>query len=88
MRIIFRSYLRALLIALSISQIYKNIAMKQSLLAITTITLLLGGMVTVALIQNIDAGSIITTRSNIKSGIAVEANGDKSQAVFQEINIQ
>jgi hypothetical protein len=44
---IFRTYLRALIIAVCIRQISKNIAMKQSpLVAITTVVLLLGGVVT------------------------------------------
>ena len=66
LRIIFRRYLNALIEALCIKQNYRNIPMKQSVLAITTVILLLGGVVTVALIQNAEATGINTTRSNIK----------------------
>jgi hypothetical protein len=86
LRIIFRIYVRALIIALCIRQIYKNIAMQQLLLlTITTVMLLLGGVVTIALIQAAAAGTIITTRSNIKSGNnRMEANGNDNQQVSQD----
>jgi len=76
-----------LLIALSIRQIYKNIAMKQSLLAITTVILLLGGVVTVALIQIAEASSINTTRSNIKSSAAKDVRGDDNQVSEQDASV-
>lgn len=60
------------------------------LLAITTIILLLGGLVTVALIQNTEATGVNTTRSNIKSSGAMkkkEVKGHDNQLSTQEVII-
>ena len=59
--------------------------MKQSLLAITSVILLLGGVVTVALIQSTEAESINTTRSNIKNSMKKkEVKGSDNQLSTQE----
>ena len=59
--------------------------MKQSLLAITSVILLLGGVVTVALIQITEAESINTTRSNIKNSMKKkEVKGSDNQLSTQE----
>ena len=49
--------------------------MKQSVLAITTVKLLLGGVVTGALIQSTEATAINTTRSNIRKFRCYEEKG-------------
>jgi hypothetical protein len=64
--------------------------MKQSLLAITSVILLLGGVVTVALIQSTEATLVNTTRSNIKSSGAMkkkEVKGRDNQLSTQEVII-
>jgi hypothetical protein len=61
--------------------------MKQSLLAITSVILLLGGVVTVALIQSAEATSISTTRSNIKSAAKKEVKGNDNQLSEQDANV-
>ena len=63
------------MMTLSIRQIYKNSLMKQSVLVVTTCILLLGGVVTVALMQSVDASGVNTTRSNIKSSGAMKKKG-------------
>jgi hypothetical protein len=90
LRKIFQRYLRALIVALSIRQIYKNSLMKQSVLVVTTVILLLGGVVTVALIQSVEASGVNTTRSNIKSSGAMkkkEVKGKDNQLSTQEVII-
>ena len=61
--------------------------MKQSLLAITTVILLLGGVVTVAIIQISEATAINTTRSNIKSAAKKEVKGNDNQLSEQDANV-
>jgi hypothetical protein len=61
--------------------------MKQSLLAITTVILLLGGVVTVAIIQSTEATAINTTRSNIKSAAKKEVKGNDNQLSEQDANV-
>ena len=64
--------------------------MKQSVLAITTVKLLLGGVVTGALIQSTEAAGINTTRSNIKSSGAMkkkEVKGRDNQLSTQKVII-
>ena len=64
--------------------------MKLSVLAVTTVILLLGGVVTVALIQSTEASTINTTRSNIKSSGAMkkkEVKGRDNQLSTQEVII-
>lgn len=63
--------------------------MKHSLLAITTVILLLGGVVTIALIQSVEAGVINTTRSNIKSGKAPkDVKGNNNQLSSQSVIVK
>jgi hypothetical protein len=51
--------------------------------------ILLGGIITIALTQNAEAGSIITTRSNIKSGKApMDVKGSNNQLSTQDVIIQ
>jgi hypothetical protein len=64
--------------------------MKLSVLAVSTVILLLGGVVTVALIQSTEATTINTTRSNIKSSGAMkkkEVKGRDNQLSTQEVII-
>ena len=64
--------------------------MKQSVLVVTTCILLLGGVVTVALMQSVDASGVNTTRSNIKSSGAMkkkEVKGKDNQLSTQEVII-
>jgi hypothetical protein len=61
--------------------------MKQSLLVITTAILLLGGVVTIALIQSVEAAGINTTRSNIKSAEAKDVRGNDNQLNEQDSNV-
>jgi hypothetical protein len=62
--------------------------MKQSVLAITTVILLLGGVVTVALIQSAEATAINTTRSNIKHAAKKkEVKGNDNQVSEQDSNV-
>jgi hypothetical protein len=50
--------------------------------------ILLGGIITIALTQNAEAGSIITTRSNIKSGKApMDVKGNNNQLSTQDVII-
>jgi hypothetical protein len=61
--------------------------MKQLLLVISTVVLLLGGVVTIALIQSVEASTISTTRSNIKSSAAKDVRGNDNQLNEQDANV-
>jgi hypothetical protein len=64
--------------------------MNQSVLVVITVVLLLGGVVVIALIQNTEASTINTTRSNIKSSSAMkekEIKGRDNQLSTQEVII-
>jgi hypothetical protein len=64
--------------------------MKHLVLVVTTVMILLGGIVTIALIQSTEASSISTTRSNIKSSGAMkkkEVKGKDNQLNTQEVII-
>jgi hypothetical protein len=74
------------MIAHSIRQIYKDIALKQSLLTITSVVLLFSGVVTIAMIQSSEATAINTTRSNIKSAGAKDVKGNDNQLSEQDAN--
>lgn len=78
-----------MIVALCISRMFKNIEMKQSLLAISTVVLLFGGVVAIALIQNAEASTINTTRSNFKSGKKpMDVKGSNNQLSTQDVIIK
>ena len=61
--------------------------MKEMIMVITAIILIMGGALTILSIQTASAGSVNTTRSNIKS-LAVEPSGDNSQATTQDTDTE
>ena len=61
--------------------------MKEMIMIITAIILIMGGALTILSIQTASAGSVNTTRSNIKS-LAVEPSGDNSQATTQDTDTE
>ncbi len=62
--------------------------MKVVLYAIVTVALLLSRMVTVLFNQNVDAASISTTRSNIKSAMKPIVRGGDNQVTQQSVIIK
>jgi hypothetical protein len=76
-----------MIVALCISQNYKKFAMKQSVLVITTVMILLGGVIAITLIQSTEATAINTTRSNIKSAAKKEVKGNDNQLSEQDANV-
>ena len=61
--------------------------MKQSVLVITTVMILLGGVIVITLIQSTEATAINTTRSNIKSAAKKEVKGNDNQLSEQDANV-
>ena len=61
--------------------------MKQSLLFILTASILVSSAVSIAEIQSTDAATNLnSSKSNIYRDISVQANGDDSQASFEQSN--
>ena len=61
--------------------------MKEIIMIIAAIILIMGGALAILSIQTASAGSVNTTRSNIKS-LAVEPSGDNSQATTQDTDTE
>jgi hypothetical protein len=61
--------------------------MKESVLVFTTVMILLGGVVTIALIQSTEAATVITTRSNIKGAATKDVRGNDNQVSEQDSNV-
>jgi hypothetical protein len=76
-----------MIVELCISQNYKKFAMKQSVLVISTVMILLGGVIAITLIQSTEATAINTTRSNIKSAAKKEVKGNDNQLSEQDANV-
>ncbi len=62
--------------------------MKVLLYAIITVSLLLSGMVTVLLSQNLDAGAVNTSRSNIKHAAKAHVTGANNPVSQQTVIIK
>jgi hypothetical protein len=61
--------------------------MKEMIMIITAMILITGGAITILNIQDVSAGPVNTSRSNIKS-LRTAASGDDSQATSQDVDTE
>jgi len=61
--------------------------MKEMIMIITAIILITGSAITIVGIQDVSAGPISTSRSNIKA-LGITASGDDSQATTQDTDTE